>query len=261
MPTLTLILLLLEGSGDANFADSFLAKMLREYYDTGDVENAADYDATVAGAGGNSSQLCSASTYGLGYPVLTRNEVYWIRQVWYDALGRLIEVDETDPANGGKADVPTCYSYDPLGNLTQVVQGSQTRGYGYDGLSRLIWSSTPESGTTYYYHTTSGGGLCSGDASEVCRRTDARSITTTYTYDALNRLTQKSYSDTTPTAYYSYDQSSVTIGSWSSGALTNTKGRMTEATTGSTQTGVVYSYDSTGRVSSDLPPFSVPIIM
>ncbi|MGH9359689.1 MAG: RHS repeat domain-containing protein, partial [Terriglobia bacterium] len=208
------------------------------------------YGAAVAGMGGNSSRLCSASTYGLGYPVLTRNEVYWIRQVWYDALGRLIEVDETDPTNGGKADQPTCYSYDSLDNLTQIVQGSQTRSYGYDGLSRLIWASTPESGTTYYYHTTSGGGLCSGDASEVCRRTDARSITTTYTYDALNRLTEKSYSDTTPAAYYSYDQSSVSIGSWSSGTLTNTKGRMTEAVTGSpAQTGVAYSYDPMGRVA------------
>ena len=77
---------------------------------------------------------------------------------------------------------------------------------------------------------------------------DARGITTTYAYDALNRLASKSYSDGTPTANFSYDQSSVTIGSWSSGALTNTKGRMTEATTGSTQTGLVYGYDSMGRI-------------
>ncbi|MGH9655852.1 MAG: RHS repeat domain-containing protein [Bryobacteraceae bacterium] len=36
-------------------------------------------------------------------------------------------------------------------------------------------------------------------------RTDARGVTTTYAYDALNRLTGKSYSDGTPTVTYAYD--------------------------------------------------------
>lgn len=92
--------------------------------------------------------------------------------------------------------------------------------------------------------------MCSGDPSEVCSRTNARGTTTTYAYDTLNRLTGKSYSDTTPPVTLSYDQTSVTIGSWSSGTLSNPKGRLTEAVTtssGNVQTGVVYSYDSMGR--------------
>jgi hypothetical protein len=68
-----------------------------------------------------------------------------------------------------------------------------------------------------------------------------------------SRLISKAYSDGTPTASFSHDQASVTIGSWSSGTLTNPKGRMTEAVTtsgSSVQTAVVYSYDPVGRILS-----------
>ena len=55
-----------------------------------------------------------------------------------------------------RQNVNTCCSYDVLNNLTGVVQGSQTRTYGYDMLSRLTSAITPESGTTNYFYTTSG---------------------------------------------------------------------------------------------------------
>ena len=38
----------------------------------------------------------------------------------------------------------TYYTYDPLGNLTQVSQGQQTRTYTYDGLGRMISAAVPE---------------------------------------------------------------------------------------------------------------------
>ena len=38
------------------------------------------------------------------------------------------------------------------------------------------------------------------------RRTDARTITTTYAYDALNRPISKTYSDSTPGSNLFYDQ-------------------------------------------------------
>jgi YD repeat-containing protein len=98
----------------------------------------------------------------------------------------------------------------------------------------------PESGTTQYTYDGNGN---------VLTKQDARSITTTYAYDALNRLTGKTYSDSTPPATFSYDQTSATIGSWS-GTLTNPMGRLTKAVTtagGNVQTAVVYSYDSMGR--------------
>jgi len=76
----------------------------------------------------------------------------------------------------------------------------------------------------------------------------ARNITTTNTYDALNRLLTKTYANdpaNTPAATFSYDQTSVTIGSWSSGTLTNPKGRLTETTTttsGGSGNGVRYPF-------------------
>jgi len=169
------------------------------------------YGAAVTSAGGRSSQLCASGAYGIGFPVLSVDEAGRKRQTWIDGLARLIEVDEPDKDTGSLTSgsvAGTCYGYDALGNLKTVVQGSQTRTFNYDGLSRLTSASNPESGTINYYYTTSGGALCAGDSSAVCRKTDARSITTTFEYDALNRLTRKSYNDSnpqTPTVKYLYD--------------------------------------------------------
>src|SRR5947209_18359588 len=77
----------------------------------------------------------------------------------------------------------------------------RVRSYVYDGLSRITQVTTPEAGTVNYSFT-SGGSPCSGDARLPCGRTDPRNIATTYSYDALNRLTAKTYSDTTPAISY-----------------------------------------------------------
>ena len=215
----------------------------------------ADSNSIGMAYGGGTAQSCSASTYGYGYSTVYTDEATNQRQTFTDALGRIIEVDE--PSLG----VYTCYSYDALNDLTGVTQGSQTRSYHYDGLARLTQATTPESGITYYYYTTSGGALCSGSPSAVCRRTDARGITTTYAYnDPLNRLTGKSYSDGTPAATYAYDQASVTVGSWGPYTITNPKGRLTSAVTtsgSSLRTALVYSYDPMGRPTNywQCPPF------
>ena len=190
-----------------------------------------------------------------------------------DALGRLTQVTE-DPGGLGYI---TNYQYDTLDNLTQLTQGSQTRTFAYDSLSRLTSSTNPESGTTHYCFTQlagtacatpdTGTTLCSGDPSAVCRRTDARSITTTHAYDALNRLTSKSYSDGTPVANFFYDSNSATINGWTISNLANTKGRLRATCTntavgscsGST-TATVYSYDPVGRVAKlyQCTPYNCP---
>ena len=119
-----------------------------------------------------------------------------------NALGQILKVTEAGPYT-------TTYSYDRFDFY--VTQGSsQTRTFTYDSLSRLVSATNPESGTTTYTYPTSNTGPCSGDPSDVCTRTDARGITTTYAYvDALNRLTSKTYSDGTPTATFAYDLTSV----------------------------------------------------
>jgi YD repeat-containing protein len=44
--------------------------------------------------------------------------------------------------------------------------------------------------------------LCSDAPSAPCTRKDARSTTTTYTYDTLNRLTSKSYNGKNGVRYH-----------------------------------------------------------
>jgi len=191
--------------------------------------------------GGSTSQSCSPSTYGYGYATLYTDESGKQRQTFTDALGRLIEVDEPD--SGGNLTVNTCYTYDVLNNLYQVIQGSQTRTFVHDMLSRVTQATTPETGTIYLYYATSGGSFCSGNPKSVCRRTDGRGITTTYTYDALNRPIGKSYSNNNPTATsYTYDETSclgLSVSCYNRGRRTT----MTDAS-GSTH----WAYDAMGRI-------------
>jgi RHS repeat-associated protein len=199
------------------------------------------YSQTSYGSG---TQACSASTYGYGYPALYTDESGNQRQTFTDALGRVIEVDEPNPGSGNSLTWNACYAYDAQGNLTSVVQGNETRSYGYDGLSQLTQSTTPEGGTTYYYYTTSGGALCANNQQLACRKTDARGITTTYTYDALDRLTGKSYSNGDPSVTYYYDQTS-----YNGLTITNGKGRRTGMSDGSGQT--AWSYNTMGRIVTE----------
>jgi RHS repeat-associated protein len=191
--------------------------------------------------GGSASQSCSASTYGYGYPTLYTDESGNQRQVFTDALGRVIEADEPT-SSSNTLSVYTCYLYDVLGNLKEVDQGSETRKYTYDMLSRVTGATTPEAenNTRYFYYTTSGNALCSGDPSAVCYRNDERGVTTTYSYDNLNRLTGISYSNGDPSIYYSYDQTS-----YNGLTISNGKGRRTGMSDGSGQT--AWSYDTMGR--------------
>ena len=157
---------------------------------------------------GSASPSCGVS----GYATTRTDEAGHQRRIFTDALGRVVEVDEPDPANGNSLTLDTCYTLNALDNVTQVVRGVQTRTIQYDSLSRVTSFNVPESGTTTFSYTQSGGGLCAGNVKAVCSRTDANGITTTYTYDALSRLTSKTYSDTTPSAFYFYGESTVKLG-------------------------------------------------
>lgn len=129
-----------------------------------------------------------------------------------DGLGRLVRVDEPDKSSGALDDAngnpvqPTSYTYDALGNLTQVTQGVQSRTFVYNSLSRLTTATNPEMchqgqtqcvpvPVTYDYNP---------DGS-LFHKTDARGVVTTYNYDALGRVTARSYSDETPDVVFTYD--------------------------------------------------------
>jgi YD repeat-containing protein len=64
----------------------------------------------------------------------------------------------------------TTYTYDALGNLTGVTQGSQNRSYQSDGLSRLTREITPEAGKVTLSYGAPGS-LCHGNPSNPCSRT------------------------------------------------------------------------------------------
>lgn len=210
------------------------------------------YGSSVSSPGGTTTQGCSTSTYGIGYPVLTVDEAGKKLEVWTNGFGRTIEVDE--PNSSGTLAENTCYAYDLNNNLLTAISATgQTRSFTYDAVSRMTSAAVPETnvgGTQYstIYAYTNSGSLCSGNPSAVCVRTDGRGITATYNYDALNRLTKISYSDTTHTVIYCYDgsNSACISGGFSS---TNGEGRRTSMSDGSGNTG--WSYDTVGRIVAE----------
>jgi RHS repeat-associated protein len=171
------------------------------------------------------------------------------QQFWTDGFGRTIEVDEPD--SSGNLASTTCNAYQPndyLFQVSHIVGGlNQLRSYSYDQLGRVLVVAGPEGlGTTYGY-TNSAGKPCSGNPANVCLRTDGRGVSTTYSYDGLNRLTGKSYSDgSTPAVIYCYDNSNGLCGA---GSSTNPQGRLTAMKDGSGVT--AWSYDVDGRIVTE----------
>jgi RHS repeat-associated protein len=186
------------GSGDPNhvsetFGYDALDRQLSTTHPDSEVQQVA-YGPNVGNLQGATSQQGSTATYGYGYPQVAEDESGHLLQQWLDGFGQIVEVDE--PSSSGSltsSPLVTNYLYDAGGHLTQVIQGSQTRTFTYDGLGRKIYENTPEGGIVTYSYTASGGGQCSGDPSNVCYRTDARGVVSTYTYDHGNRLTGVAY--------------------------------------------------------------------
>jgi RHS repeat-associated protein len=158
------------------------------------------------------------------------------RKTVADALGRLKEVYE-DPAGSNYL---TSYNYDALDNLVTVNQGGQPRTFAYDSLKRLTSATNPESGVVCYGNVVNS--ICQADGYDangnLIHKTDARGIVTTYVYDALNRVTGRSYSDGTPSVNYAYDPN-----------IANGKGRLSSVS--STVSTYTYGeYDALGQVKA-----------
>ncbi len=118
------------------------------------------------------------------------------RILYRDALGRVTRVDEAPTGSNSPLNYTTSYQYTVLDDLKQVTQGSQTRTFDYDSLRRLRQAANPESGTVTYGYDQNGN---------LTSRGDARASFTS-TYDALDRLTKKTYTGvTTPEENRCYD--------------------------------------------------------
>ena len=70
--------------------------------------------------------------------------------------------------------------------------------YNYNGLGDLLQLQSPDTGSTQYGYDSAGN---------RSSQTDARGKTQTYSYDALNRLTQI----TGPTRKYFYDSANASV--------------------------------------------------
>ena len=134
-----------------------------------------------------------------------------VRRSLTNALGQLIRVDEPNSSNQlGTVSSPnqaTNYTYNTLGKMVRVEQGSQNRYFMYDSLGRTLRIRQPEqevntglntSGDPYNNSWT--GGFTYDNNGNVLTTTDAKGTTITNTYDALNRPLTRTYNDSPQTA-------------------------------------------------------------
>lgn len=147
----------------------------------------------------------------------------------------------------------TFYTYNALNDLTGVTQNgsnsanARVRSFQYDSLSRLVTATNPESGAITYAYDPNGN--LSTKVAPKPNQTSTATVTTSYTYDVLNRLTKKSYVST-PNALYGYDGTSPTncnVAVPTIKSATNLIGRMSFMCSGDSSS--AFSYDPMGRPS------------
>ncbi|MEZ5308332.1 MAG: RHS repeat-associated core domain-containing protein [Pyrinomonadaceae bacterium] len=177
--------------------------------------------APFASSGGNTATTGFVTTRRDAARTLVIDQAGKKRISKTNALGQLVEVWEVKAQDSSTEAVSfpgepsvaygyrTSYAYDTLNNLKTVSQGVQTRTFSYSSLSRLLSATNPESGTIIYQYDAGGN---------LTQKTDARGVLTSYTYDNLNRITGRSYSNEpsgqapTPAVTYTYDNLPNAVG-------------------------------------------------
>jgi YD repeat-containing protein len=148
----------------------------------------------------------------------------------------------------------TSYTYDAVNRLIGVNQSGQTRSFTYDGLGRLLTSTTPESGTlTNVYDTGSAGDLFTSTFSApnvssgtvtACYGNWSNGACTGNSWDGMHRPTYISFSDGSNPYGYTYDSSNI----WGT-SLNSTKGRLVLANHANVAASW-FSYDKMGRAAN-----------
>jgi RHS repeat-associated protein len=200
------------------------------------------------------------STNYSAFPCTTvTDEVGNARESCVDGLGHLTSVLE-DPGSSPHLNYKTVYAYSALDDLLSVTQNgsnsvnARTRNFAYDSLSRLTSATNPESGTITSGYDADGNVIAKTAPSPNQGPTGTKIVTTTNTYDTLNRLAGKSYNDgyasngPTPPASYAYDGIALTGCTIAPPALTDSYpvGRRTSMCDGSG--GTSWAHDTMGRI-------------
>jgi RHS repeat-associated protein len=161
----------------------------------------------------------SVTNYSLYASSATTYTQYFSYPSFYTSISGSTLTGGTDFTFGGGI-YTTLYAYDLLDNLICAVQrGTDTtafttcaaasatwrpRSFSYDSLSRLLTSNNPETGSISYSYDANGN--LASKTSLLPNQTGTTPVAASYTYDVLNRLTQKSFNDSyTPTVKYGYD--------------------------------------------------------
>ncbi|MCI0647261.1 MAG: hypothetical protein L0346_20520 [Chloroflexi bacterium] len=146
-----------------------------------------------------------------------------------------LDFDNYDELNFNR----TRYIYDTLGNLTQVTDpAGRITTMGYNALSWKTSMTDPNMGAWSYTYD---------DAGNLKTQLDAKNQTIAFTYDALNRLTEKRLGvGGSLLASYSYD--STTGGNKGVGRRT---GMTAYSPPGVFSNSASWVYDSQGRVTSE----------
>src|SRR5579871_295346 len=189
------------------------------------------------------------------------NGTHTVKLYQSDGLGRIASICEvstttqannvapsTCAQNNSLKGFATTYTYaaNSTGSLVSVAQpGLNTRSYQYDRLSRLVQEINPESGTTSYAYDTQRPGDLYTRIRPRANQIGSLQTTTTYTTDALHRITNVAYNDSpqTPSVTFQYDQTSA-----NTFTIQNGLGRLTNAIADNNHVMTTLSYDQMGRV-------------
>ena len=206
------------------------------------------YGTQVGSNNGLTTSQCSSQVY----PIEAISAAGRYDETWLDADGNTIEADEPNPASGSltSGEYNTCYSYDALDRLTLVNDGGQKRSLAYDDLGNVLYSYYPEAAATLSGPSNPAGGTNWSEAmtydadGNLLTREDANNVTTSFDYDALDRLTSESFTDSTPKLTFIYDSNSGCNITSGGGLL----GRLACANSAN-GTWADYGYNAAGEVS------------
>ncbi len=166
----------------------------------------------------------------------------------YDALGNL----KCSEQHGGVSG--TGCSADPSNDATSPWR---VRRFSYDSLSRLVSASNPESGAIQYAYDLNGNVASKTALSPNQPSTGSATVTTTYSYDAMNRVMGKVYTDSFPgnpsTAQVQYGYDGIPLSGCAIAAPSLTDnypvGERTSMCDGSG--GTSWAHDKMGRVKEE----------